>query len=324
MREQDTPHLAAYAQPFDRRLLDLCDELTLNLLGVFVGNDAPVDAELDVVWHDVGVDAALDEADDQRRAVNALDLGFHRPIAAPQAVEVGLYAVGRLHCVIAGIRASGVRRLADNLDLEVKRAIVGGGDAVGKAGRYGVIGLGNALFEQPLRADGTACLLVVGKVQFHRAFELCAAGLQGREREGVGGEIGLGHRHAAAVHHAVADFCAIRIGGPAQPRRDHVAVGVAGHGRTVVAETLAHHQVGARHHAVGLDQGIGHGMLLHLEAHGLEQRGGAHRMRRAVTGRVVRGHPHQFGQKTRFLLAPCGQQFADFPACFDCHVRRAF
>ena len=49
-------------------------------------------------------------------------------------------------------------------DIEMKAAIVGGDDGIGEAGRDAVVRLHDALFEQPLRADQAADLLVEGGV----------------------------------------------------------------------------------------------------------------------------------------------------------------
>ena len=178
----------------------------------------------------------------QRRAER-----FSPLVKAAQNVSRGLQRVD------AGPGHGRVRRAAVDLHLQVQAAIVGGGDRVGEARTQRQVGVADALLEQPARADLAADLLVVGEVQLDRAAEPRTLGhgiLQRQEREGVGGEVGLGDRDAAAVHPAVDDLGAVGLPGPALDGRDHVAMGVEGHHRPL-AEPLAHDQVGAGDHAIG-------------------------------------------------------------------------
>ena len=83
----------------------------------------------------------------------------------------------RLQSVVARLRLRGMGRLAGDQDLEVQAAVVRGHDAVGEAGADREVGLGEALFQQPFRADRAARLLVVGQVQLGRARERSPADL---------------------------------------------------------------------------------------------------------------------------------------------------
>ena len=117
--------------------------------------------------------------------------------------------------------------LADHLDLQVQAAVVRGRDAVAEARGNRVIRAADVLAQQPRRTDRAARFLVVREMQLDGTVErraLRSGVLQRAQRECVGGEIGLRHRHAASVHEAVANLGAIGIGGPPRAGLHDVAV----------------------------------------------------------------------------------------------------
>ena len=145
-----------------------------------------------------------------------------------------------------------MRRASRDLDLEMQAAVVGGDNAVGEACRDDEIRLGDVLLDEIAGTDQAAGLLVEGEVQFDRARQRQAAVLQGQQRVGVGGEVGLGDGHAAPVHDAIHDFGGVGRMRPAVARRHHIAVRIERDGRSR-PEAVAHHQVGGADHAVGGD-----------------------------------------------------------------------
>ena len=184
---------------------------------------------------------------------------------------------------------------------------------VGEAGAQREIGLADALLDQPARPDLAADLLVIGEMQLDSAGEL-HPGVRGcpqrQHREGVGGEVGLRHRHAAAVHPAVDDFRTIGVLGPAFAGRNHVAMGVQRHDRAV-AEAHADDEVGAGDHAVGAHQLVRNRMPFDREPQALEQSCGRLRMGSTVARRIVGRHPDQPGEEMRLGIAVPGQEVAD-------------
>ena len=181
-------------------------------------------------------------------------------------------------------------------------------DAVRKAGRDRIVRLGQVFVEQEPGSDVAAGFLVIGELQLDRAVELGALLLGGHQCQGgvgVGGEVRLGHRHAAAIHHramlAPGNLAAVRVARPAKARRHHIAMRVHCDGRSTAAKALAHHEVGGADHARGLDLVVRHLVRLDRKSELLEQLARALAMGIAVAGRVVRRHLHQFGQKGLLL-----------------------
>ena len=105
---------------------------------------------------------------------------------------------------------------------------------------------------------------------------------QREEGEGIGREIRLRHRDAAAVHHlavlAVLDRGAIGVVVPAEPGRHHVAMGVERDHRAV-AEAVADDEVGHALHPGRGDERRRHLVRLDLEAEAGQQLLGTRRMR---------------------------------------------
>src|SRR3546814_18951507 len=60
-----------------------------------------------------------------------------------------------------------------------------------------------SLFQQPLRADGTAGFLVVGQVQLDGALDRFGEFFQRQQGIGVSDEVGFRDGGTAAIHHAV-------------------------------------------------------------------------------------------------------------------------
>jgi hypothetical protein len=124
-------------------------------------------------------------------------------------------------------------------------------------------------------------------MQLDRAGKRGARRREREQREGVGRDVRLRDRDAAAVHPAVLDLGPIRIARPALARRHDVAVGVERDHRTR-AEAAPDHEVGGRDHAVLAHQRVRYRMALDCEAAALQQLRGALGMRGAVARRVVR------------------------------------
>ena len=105
-------------------------------------------------------------------------------------------------------------------------------------------------------------------MQFDRASQFRAVrgrGLEREQRVSVGGEVGLRHGDAAAVHPAIAHFTAVGIRGPSGARRHDVAVCVAGDDRAR-AERFADHQIDATDHPVRTHEHLGHDVARNLES----------------------------------------------------------
>jgi hypothetical protein len=92
-------------------------------------------------------------------------------IGFAQGIERGQQGGRRLQRIDAGIGPRGMGRLALDPHLKMQAAIMGDGNVVGKAGADRVIGLGDALGQQPAGADQPARLLVIGQVQLDRALQ---------------------------------------------------------------------------------------------------------------------------------------------------------
>ena len=175
------------------------------------------------------------------------------------------------------------------------------------------IGIADVLLDQPARADLAADLLIIGEVQLDGPLKPRAGlggGPQRQKREGVGGEIGLRHRHAAAIHPAVDDLGAVRVAGPAFAGRHHVAMRVECDDRAV-AEPVAHDEVCAADHAVGADQLVRDGMPLDREAQPFEQPGRRLGVGRAVARGIVGRHLDQLGQEVDLRVAVLLERAAD-------------
>jgi hypothetical protein len=77
----------------------------------------------------------------------------------------------RLQRVDAGVGHGGVRHLAVHRHLQLQATVVGVHHLVAEAGGDHQIGPGQAVLEQPARAELAAELLVVGEVQLDAALE---------------------------------------------------------------------------------------------------------------------------------------------------------
>ena len=272
-------------------------------------NHAAVDLEHDLAGHHVGVGAAVDAADVQ---VGVLDAGHLRSdllvldVFAVQSSQQHGRGLQRVH---TGVGHGGVSHLALHGDFHLQAAVVSGNYFVAEARCNHQVGLGQALFQQPAGAHDAAELFVVGVVQFHGALAGLGHGFQSTHGEGEGGEVALAYGSGAAIELAVFDLGAVGVLGPAFARRHHVAVGVQGDGAATVTVGAAHDQVGDGLHAIGLDVGFGHDVLLGVEAEAFDQLGSAFGVGCVVAGRRVRGHLHHGLQKLHFfvevLVNPC-------------------
>src|SRR5262249_22443525 len=156
---------------------------------------------------------------------------------------------------------------------------------------------------QPLRADDTACFLVIGEVKFERSAELAAlrdGRFQRQQRPGIAGKIRFRHRHAASVHdrttRAVLDDRPVRIEAPSETGRHHVPVGIERDDRPV-AEAMADDEIGHALHAGGLNRRARHFMRLDRKTELLQQLLRAFRVRGAIPRRIVARYLYQLGEK---------------------------
>ena len=250
LREQDAPHRAAYACMLRRRRFDALPQLALHRFRIFLRDNAAIQAEHHAVGHDVGIDAAGDQADGELRRADAGDPGHGLRKLAAMTVELRQNTGRRLQRIGARLRDRSVRRPSRYLDLEMQAAVVGRHDAVGEAGRDDEIRLGDALLEEIARPDQAARLLIEGEVQLHGARQRQTALAQGQQRIRVGGEIGFRHGNAAAIHDAVDDLGAVRWMRPPRARRHDIAMRVQ-RDRRPRPEPMPHDQIGGADHAVG-------------------------------------------------------------------------
>ncbi len=94
-------------------------QIPLDLLRILLRDNPAVDAQLHEIGHDIGIDATLDQPDDQSRMINARDLGLSRDVSFTQGIERSQQAGRRLQRVDTCIGPRGVGRLALNLDLQM-------------------------------------------------------------------------------------------------------------------------------------------------------------------------------------------------------------
>ena len=176
-----------------------------------------------------------------------------------------------------------------------------GDHLVAEAGGDQQVGLDQALLEQPAWAELAAELFVVGEVQLDAALERQPQRFECPRGEGEGREVAFADGGGAAEELAIDHLAAIGVVGPAFAGRHHVAVRVQPD-RAAGAVAAPDDQVGDGRQAGGLHVAGGHGVLLGLEAEGLEQFGGAVGVRCVVAGRRVGGHLHQLLQKAHFFV----------------------
>ena len=124
------------------------------------------------------------------------------------------------------------------------------------------------------------------------------------ERVGVGRDVRLRDRDAAAVHAAVGHDAFVRRVGPSGARRHDVAVRVQRDRRPPRprrAEALAHDQVGDALHPEALHQRLRNRVAQDGEPHRLEQLRRALRCGRVVARRHVGRHAHDLAQESDLL-----------------------
>lgn len=193
-----------------------------------------------------------------------------------------------------------------NHHLQMQAAIMRSHDLIGEAGGNRQVRLADAGVQQPLRADGAADLLVIGKVQFDGAVQRNTLGLQSfqrLQRIGIGGEVGFRNGHTAPVHHPVDHHRAIGIDAPARARGNHIAMRVQrDHRPLAAAEAAADYQIGGGNHAIGGAQFGRHRITLHREAQPFQQFRCCFRMRRAIARRIIGRHAHQCAQEILLRL----------------------
>jgi hypothetical protein len=296
------------AGAFCGRIGDHLADRRLDLDRVLFGDHAAVQLEHHLAGHDVGVGAAFDAADVEVGVRDALDLRGDLLVERVLRVERVEDLHRALQRIDAGGRNGGVRHLAVHRHFHLQAAVVGRDHFVAEAGRDHEVGLGQALLQQPARAEDAAEFFVVGEVQLDAALGRLRNRFERAQCEGEAREVALAHSGGAAVEAAVGDLAAVGVVRPAFARRHHVAVGVERDRQAAVAVAVrpaifaAHDQVGDRFEAVVLHFLRGHGVLLGIEAEVLQQLGGALGVRCVVAGRGVGGHAHEFLQELHFLV----------------------
>ena len=296
--QQKLPHLDLDLRIVPGRSRDQLAQFGFDFGVVLLRNHATVDAKDYLIRDHVGVDAALDQSDVQRRRDDACRARAYARERRPMGIKRGENGIACFERVDAGLRHGGMRLLARNGHLEMQTAVMRGDHRIGKAGRDHRVGPHQPLIEQPFRADDTAGFLVIGEVKFERSAELAA--LYGRcfqreQRPGVAGKIRFRHRHAASVHdrtaRAVFDDGTVRIEAPSEAGRHHVPVGIERDDRPV-AETMADDEIGHALHARRLDRGARRIMRLDGEIEPLQELARPFRVCRAISRRVVARHLH--------------------------------
>ena len=194
-----------------------------------------------------------------------------------------------------------MRHFAVHRDFELQAAVVRGNDLVGKACGNHQVRPGQPVLEQPGGPELATEVLVVGKQEFHRALQWQAQRLQRKHGKCVGGKVAFADRCRASVYFALVDLAAIRVVHPALAGRDHVAVRIE-RDRAPRCIAPANNQIGDRLQARRLHQRLGHVMLFAWQAHGVQQRGGATRVRCIVARRRVGGHLYQALQKLQLRV----------------------
>ena len=225
--------------------------------------------EADEVRDDVGVDAALDQSDVERRMSDAA----HRRAAL-------LQSFARIVNCLQNARRGGERvdarfghgsvpLLAAHRDFQMQAAVA---DRVVRAGQ--------PLLQEPARTDVAADLFVIGEMQFDAAAQRMPGGfqlLQCQQGERVSGEVGFTDGHAAAIHHRALlcvfdNRAAVGILSPTLTGRHNIAVRIQSDaGTPTVAEFLTDDQVGDGNHAGRTHGRRGHGVRLDGEAESFQQ-----------------------------------------------------
>ena len=230
--------------------------------------------------------------------------GTSRPDSA-QVRAVGVQCIehaGRaLERVVAGLGASGVRRLAGDHDLEMQAAVVRGDDGVGETGADRVVGRGEALIEQPLRPD---------RPRLPRRRSDAARPSRRAAWRATSTQAGHRHRRNRSSTPPRRGHTSNRPGSrrhrdrwTSLARRHHVAMGVRGDRRSR-AKALAHDQIGCADHAVRLHQALGHPLPLHAEPEIFEQCGRALGM---SSSRPADCRRHLTSSESRRVCAPCSR-----------------
>ncbi len=286
-------------------------ELGLHLGRLLLRHDAPVEAEGHAIGHDIGVDPARNEPDRHLWRADAGYRGRPRLEPAAPAVKRGKDRVRRFERVDAGRGAGGMGGAAEDLDLEMKAAVMGVDHRIGEARADRQIRTREAVLEQVARADLAARLLVIGDMQFNRAIERRATCLERQHGESVSRNVRLRHRRAAPDHPAVDDLRAVRIVRPARTRRHHVAMRIERDRRTSLPEPAPRDQVGRRNHAVGFHEVLRNLVPFDLKAKIFQQRRDDSCRAVAISGRIVRWNLHDLGEEARLSLSVLAHEIMD-------------
>ena len=272
---------------------------------VLFRDHAAIELEHHLARHDVGIGATFDAAHVQIRVRDAGHLRGHGLVERVLVIERIQDRHRALQCVDAGVRNRGVRHLAVHRHLHLQTAVVCGDHLVAEAGGDQQVRLRELVLEQPARTEFTAELLVVGEMQFDRAFQWRIQRLERTQCKDEGREVALADRRGAAIELAVDHLAAIGIVAPAFARRHHIAVGIECDGAPALTEAPTHDQVGDRLQAVVVHDRLGHRVFLDRVAVAFEDLRGAFCVRRVVAGWRVGGHLHQ-GLQAAHLLVEVG------------------
>ena len=171
-----------------------------------------------------------------------------------------------------------------------------------------IVGLGEALGQQPARPEFTAEFFVVGEVQFHTAAQWEPQRLQRAQGKGECRKVAFADRCGAAIELAVNDLGAIGRVRPAFARGHHIAMGIERHHRVgsfTHAKLAPHDEVGERLQPVGLHPFSGHRMHFGRQAHVGQEPRRELGVRRVIARRSVGRLTHQ-GLQERHLLVKVG------------------
>ena len=232
---------------------------------------------------------------------DAFDLAADPPVQRVLLVQGLEDQRGGMQRVDSGVRHRRMPRLAVHRDFHLQAAVVAGDHLVAETCGDQQVRLGQALAQQPARAEFAAELLVVGEIQLHAALAIRLHRFDRPRGEGEGREVAFADGRGAAIELAVDDLAAIGVVGPALTGRHDIAVRVQTD-RSAGAVSASHDQVGEALESCGPHLMRRHRVLLGFETKSLEQFGRAIGMGRVVARRRVGRYLHQLLQETHFFV----------------------
>ena len=209
--------------------LDQCTYARFHRAWILFGRHSPVQTKCKPVRDHIGIDAAVEEANDHGRMVDALHLrfpGFQRVGFGIDCVQDGdAGAEG----VATGLRHGAMPRLAVDGHLELQAPVVRRHDCVAEARGDRKVRLRELVLEKPPRPGQAPQFLVVREMELHDSVKRGAARVlraQCRERISVRRNVGLRNGDTAPVHAAILYHAPVGRFGPPLARRHDVAVRV--------------------------------------------------------------------------------------------------